>query len=152
MFNKIMIPTDGSELSTAAALEGVAFAADNKSEVVGVYVAPEYQYPVYVEIIPPTYPIEEEYDSMMRKVGMEYLQPVQEAAKQAGVPFSSIVLFSNSAGSAIADAAKEQNCDLIFMGSHGRSGLGQLLVGSVTTNVLNLCQIPVLVHHIRKIK
>ena len=54
MFNKIMIPTDGSELSTAAALEGVAFAADNGSEVTGVYVAPEYQYPVYVEIIPPT--------------------------------------------------------------------------------------------------
>ena len=74
-----------------------------------MYVAPEYQYPVYVEIIPPTYPIEEEYDSMMRKVGMEYLQPVQEAAKQAGVPFSSIVLFSDSAGSAIADAAKEEN-------------------------------------------
>ncbi len=152
MFNKIMIPTDGSELSTAAALEGVAFAADNKSEVVGVYVAPEYQYPVYVEIIPPTYPIEEEYDSMMRKVGMEYLQPIQEAAQKAGVPFSSVVLFSNSAGSAIAEAAKERNCDLIFMGSHGRSGLGQLILGSVTTKVLNLCQIPVLVHHIRKKK
>ena len=152
MFNKIMIPTDGSELSTAAALEGVAFAADNGSEVIGVYVAPEYQYPVYVEIIPPTYPIEEEYSALMRKVGMEYLQPMQKAAQEAGVKFSSLVLFSNSAGSAIAEAAQEQKCDLIFMGSHGRSGLGQLLLGSVTTKVLNLCQIPVLVHHIRKKK
>ena len=152
MFNKIMIPTDGSELSTAAALEGVAFAADNHSEVIGVYVAPEYQYPVYVEIIPPTYPIEEEYDALMRKVGMEYLQPVQKAAQEAGVKFSSMILFANSAGAAIAEAAQEQNCDLIFMGSHGRSGLGQLLLGSVTTKVLNLCQIPVLVHHITRKK
>ena len=152
MFNKIMIPTDGSDPSTAAALEAIAFAADNKSEVIGVYVAPEYQYPVYVEIIPPTYPIEEEYDALMRKVGMEYLQPMKEAAEKAGVKFSSMILFSNTAGSAIADAATEQACDLIFMGSHGRSGLGQLLLGSVTTKVLNLCQIPVLVHHMKKKK
>ena len=99
MFNKIMIPTDGSDPSTAAALEGIAFAADNKSEVIGVYVAPEYQYPVYVEIIPPTYPIEEEYDALMRKVGMEYLQPIKEAAEKAGVKFTSMILFSNTAAS-----------------------------------------------------
>ena len=78
--NKIMIPTDGSDPSTAAALEGIAFAADNKSEVIGVYVAPEYQYPVYVEIIPPTYPIEEEYDALMRKVGMGSL-PADERSR-----------------------------------------------------------------------
>lgn len=147
-----MIPTDGSELSTAAALEGVAFAADNDSEVVGVYVVPEYQYPVYVEIIPPTYPIEEEYNALMRKVGMEYLQPIQKAAEKAGVKYSCLILFSGSAGSAIAEAAQEQKCDLIFMGSHGRSGLGQLLLGSVTTKVLNLCRVPVLVHHLHKKK
>ncbi len=152
MFNKIMIPTDGSEPSTAAALEGVAFAADNKSEVIGIYVAPEYQYPVYVEIIPPTYPIEEEYDALMRKVGVEYLQVIKDAAEKAGVKFSGVVVFSNSAGPAIADTAKEQNCDLIFMGSHGRSGLGQLLLGSVATKVLNLCDIPVLIHHMKKKK
>lgn len=152
MFNKIMIPTDGSELSTAAALEGVAFAADNKSEIVGVYVAPEYQYPVYVEIIPPTYPIEEEYGALMRKVGAEYLKPIQDAAEKAGVKFSSLILLSGSAATAIADAAEEQQCDLIFMGSHGRTGLGQLLLGSVTSKVLNLCRIPVLVHHMRKKK
>ena len=88
----------------------------------------------------------------MRKVGMEYLQPMKEAAEKAGVKFTSMILFSNTAGSAIADAATEQACDLIFMGSHGRSGLGQLLLGSVTTKVLNLCQIPVLVHHMKKKK
>lgn len=145
MFKKILIPTDGSELALAAALDGVAFAADNQSEVVGMYVAPEYQYPVYIEIIPPTYPLEEEYQGMMKKVGMEYLKPIQEAAEKAGLKFSSELAFSDSAANAIAKVAEEQGCDLIFMGSHGRSGLGQLILGSVTSKVLSLCKIPVLV-------
>jgi nucleotide-binding universal stress UspA family protein len=46
----------------------------------------------------------------------------------------------------IVRVAQETHCDLIFMGSHGRSGLGQLLLGSVTTRVLATCQIPVLVY------
>jgi nucleotide-binding universal stress UspA family protein len=145
MFKKILIPTDGSETSLAAALDGVAFAADNNSEVVGIYVAPEYQYPVYIEIIPPTYPLEEEYQGLMRKIGMEYLKPIQEAVEKAGLKYSSQFAFSDSAASAIVKVAEEQNCDLIFMGSHGRSGLGQLILGSVTSKVLSLCKVPVLV-------
>jgi len=44
------------------------------------------------------------------------------------------------------DTAKAQKCDLIVMGSHGRGGIGQLLLGSVTHKVLTHCHIPVLVH------
>jgi nucleotide-binding universal stress UspA family protein len=146
MFKKILVPTDGSEVSRAAALEGVAFAAANNSEVQGVYVAPEYHYPVYIEIIPPTYPLEEEYTELMKKIGREYLQPIEEAAKKAGVKFHSSIVFSNSAAVAIVNVAQEKACDLIFMGSHGRSGLAQLVLGSVTSKVLSLCKIPVLVN------
>ena len=146
MFKKIMIPTDGSETALAAALNGIAFAAENRSEVVGMYVAPEYQYPVYIEIIPPTYPLEEEYQALMKKIGMEYLKPIQEAAQKVGLKYSSEFAFSDSAASAIAKMAEERECDLIFMGSHGRSGLGQLILGSVTSKVLSLCRIPVLVY------
>lgn len=145
MFSKILIPTDGSETSLAAALDGIAFAADNHSEVIGIYVAPEYQYPVYIEIIPPTYPLEDEYQDMMKKIGMEYLKPIQEAAEKAGVNYSNRFAFSDSTASAIAKMAEEEGCDLIFMGSHGRSGLGQLILGSVTSKVLSLCKVPVLV-------
>ncbi len=145
MFKKILIPTDGSETSLAAALNGIAFAAENRSEVVGVYVAPEYQYPVYIEIVPPTYPIEEEYLQLMRKTGAEYLKPIEDAAEKAGIKCSCSIVFSDATANAIVKVAEEQNCDLIFMGSHGRSGLGQLILGSVTSKVLSLCKIPVLV-------
>jgi len=146
MFRKILIPTDGSDLSVKAALEGVAFAAVNNSEVYGIYVAPEYHYPVYIEIIPPTYPLEDEYQELMKKVGNGYLEPIEEAAKKAGLAYHGITAFSNSAAAAIVEVAEEESCDLIFMGSHGRSGLGQLILGSVTSKVLSSCKIPVLVN------
>lgn len=152
MFKKILIPTDGSEISLAAALNGVAFAADNHAEVVGMYVAPEYQYPVYIEIIPPTYPLEEEYQGLMKKMGQEYLKPVQDAAEKAGLVYLSQFAFSDNVAQALAKAAEDLGCDLIFMGSHGRSGLEQLLLGSVTSKVLSLCKIPVLVHNSPKKK
>jgi len=152
MFKKILIPTDGSEVSLTAALNGAAFAADNHSEVIGMYVAPEYQYPVYIEIIPPTYPMESEYQELTQKIGMEYLKPIQEAAEKAGLKYSSEIAFSDSTANAIAKMAEERECDMIFMGSHGRSGLGSLLLGSVTSKVLSLCKIPVLVDRPKKPK
>jgi len=150
MFNKILIPTDGSDLSNEAALSGVAFAKQNKSEVIGVFVAPEYQYPIYVEIIPPSYPTEDEYKDSMRKIGESYLKPIQDAAEAAGLVYSGIIVFSNGTGPKIAAIAQENGCDLIYMGSHGRTGLTQMLLGSVTSKVLSTCAIPVLVYRNKK--
>jgi nucleotide-binding universal stress UspA family protein len=56
--------------------------------------------------------------------------------------------FSDSAALKIVDVAEQQQCDLIFMGSHGRSGWGQLLLGSVTNKVLSHTSKPVLVHRL----
>lgn len=146
MFNKILIPTDGSDISTEAALKGVDFARQNRAEVVGLFVAPEYQYPVSVGIIPPTYPTEEEYEESMRKIGEEYLQPIRAAAEGAGLPYSGSIVFSNATGPQIASTAQSKGCDLIFMASHGRTGLSHLLLGSVTSKVLSTCTVPVLVY------
>lgn len=45
----------------------------------------------------------------------------------------------------ILQTSKEQDCDLIFIGSHGRGHLGRLLLGSVTTKVVHASSIPVLI-------
>ena len=50
----------------------------------------------------------------------------------------------------IVQAAADQGCDLIFIGSHGRSGLSRLLLGSVTAKVLSLASTAVLVYRVRK--
>jgi nucleotide-binding universal stress UspA family protein len=146
MFKKILIATDGSALSNSVAIAGVEFARQLGAAVVGVFVAPEYQYPVYVEITPSAYPSEEDFKKSMRQAGEMHLKVIQDAAESNHLQFSGVIAFSDATAQKIVATAEEHACDLIYMGSHGRSGWGQLLLGSVTNKVLSHCQIPVLVH------
>jgi nucleotide-binding universal stress UspA family protein len=150
MYKKILIATDGSAVSNMTACAGVAFAEQMGADILALYVAPEYQYPVYIEIIPPSYPSEEEYRAAMNKAGAEHLQPILDAAARRGLQSGALTAFSDSAALKIVEAAGQHGCDLIFMGSHGRSGWGQLLLGSVTNKVLSHTTLPVLVHRLIK--
>lgn len=149
MYSKILLPTDGSELSNACVNAGIEFARQLNAGIVAVFVASNYQYPIYVDIIPPNTPTEADYQAAMRVLGESYLQPIREAAEKAGLGFQAVIQFNDSPAREIVHTAQQTGCDLIFMGSHGRSGLGQFLLGSVTTKVLSSCQIPVLVHRIK---
>ena len=146
MYTKILIPTDGSGLAELAGLAGVEFASMCDAEIIGLYVAPEYQYPVSVEIIPPTYPTEEEYREATRKTGDGFMAGLVAAASECRVKCAAMTTWSNKPAHKIVEVAREKECDLIFIGSHGRSGLEQLVLGSVTSKVLSLCEIPVLVY------
>jgi nucleotide-binding universal stress UspA family protein len=150
MYRKILITTDGSAVSKHTACAGVRFAQQMGAEVLVLFVAPQYQYPVYVEIIPPSYPIEEEYIETMQRTGAEHTGPIVRSAQEAGLKHSTMTAFADSAALKIVQVADEQDCDLIFMGSHGRSGFGQLLLGSVTNKVLSHTLKPVLVHRLIK--
>jgi len=148
MYHKILITTDGSAVSQHTACAGVKFAQQMGAEVLALFVAPEYQYPVYVEIIPPSYPSEEEYIAQMRRMGEEYMGKILRSCAAAGLTTTSMTAFSDSAALKIVDVAEHEGCDLIFMGSHGRSGWNQLLLGSVTNKVLSHTTRPVLVHRL----
>ena len=63
----------------------------------------------------------------------------------AGVKSSSEVLESHTPWRGIVEYAQAQGVDLIIMGSHGRSGLEKLVLGSTTQRVLSHVKIPVLV-------
>lgn len=149
MYKKMLIPTDGSEFSRLAVVAGVEFARQIKAEVIGLFVAPEFQLPIYVEVLPPVYPNDEEYRKSMHKAGEKYLKVIEDAAHAADLSFSGKIEYSDLTAKTIAHVAEDLRCDLIFMGSHGRSGWGQLLLGSVTAKVLSSCEIPVLVHRIK---
>jgi nucleotide-binding universal stress UspA family protein len=150
MYQKILITTDGSSVSRHTACEGVEFARQMGAQVLALYVAPSYQYPVAVEIIPPSYPTEDEYETRMRQVGAEHTGDILAAARKAGLAAESMTAFADSPALKIVAVAESQRCDLIFMGSHGRSGWGQLLLGSVTNKVLSHTTKPVLVHRLFK--
>ncbi len=148
MYQKILITTDGSAVSRHTACAGVDFARQMGAQVLVLYVAPTYQYPVYVEIVPPAYPSEDDYQDHMQRVGAGHTGEVVAAARKAGLACEAITAFAESAGIKIAEVAVQQHCDLIFIGSHGRSGWGQLLLGSVTNKVLSHTTKPVLVHRL----
>ncbi len=150
MYRKILITTDGSAVSRMTACAGVSFAQQMGAEALVLFVAPEYQYPIYVEIIPPSYPSEEEYRAAMERAGSEHVQPLLEACARKNVRAEGMTAFAESAAQKIVEVAASHGCDLIFMGSHGRSGWGQLLLGSVTNKVLSHSRIPVLVHRLVK--
>ncbi|MES2259035.1 MAG: universal stress protein [Pseudomonadota bacterium] len=150
MYRKILITTDGSAVSSMTACAGVSFAQQMGAEVLALFVAPEYQYPIYVEIIPPSYPSEEEYRAALKRAGHDHVQPILDKCAKKGVPCEGLTAFAESTAQKIVDVAAQHGCDLIFMGSHGRSGWGQLLLGSVTNKVLSHSRLPVLVHRLIK--
>lgn len=149
-YQRILIPTDGSDISNAAAHAGIEFAKQLNAESIGIYVAPEYSFPIYTDSIPPNYPTLDEYEALARKTGEKYLKEIQDAAVSAGLKFTPIIEFSDSPARQIVETAEKNGCDLIFMGSHGRGGLSRLLLGSITSKVLSTCQIPVLVYRAKK--
>jgi nucleotide-binding universal stress UspA family protein len=82
---------------------------------------------------------------VLLKIARENVQKVALGAEQAGVPCTTATAFAVPAYEAIIKAAADHRCDLIFMASHGRHGLGKLLAGSVTQDVLVHSSLPVMV-------
>ena len=76
-----------------------------------------------------------------------YLDWLADVARQQGVACSTRIDFNSGPAQAIIEAAKRENCSFIFMGSHGRSGLSRVFLGSVALKTLTLARIPVLVYH-----
>lgn len=137
MFKRIMVPTDGSPASTAAVNAAVGFARGTGAEVVGLHVIPLrplFSHVLGVLAAPGN-----------RQLAQEYLGYLERCAAQAGVPASFLTRNSDTPWQEIVRAARDLPCDLIVMGSHGRSGAAALLLGSQTQAVLTHSAIPVLV-------
>lgn len=143
----ILAPTDGSVLSMAGALKAVDFARRLESRLVVFSAIPPYQYPIYVGGIPFEYPSEAEYESQCRAIVTGYLGLVSDVASAHGVQVSQRTEFNANVAQAILSAADDGQCSLIFMASHGRSGLSRTFLGSVALKILTLSHIPVLVDH-----
>ena len=79
-----------------------------------------------------------------RENGDACLKGARRRLKQSGIRFDEAHAIGNAAAR-IAELAKEGRYDLVLMGSHGRTALANVLVGSVTARVLAECEVPVLV-------
>ena len=141
----ILVPTDGSALSIAAALNAVGFAKRLEARVLAFHAIPVYQYPVYLDGIPFEYPSEGDYETQCRTIAERYLGLIANASTAQGVAVSTRIEFNSSPAQAIVDTAKRDHCSMIFMGSHGRGGLSRVFLGSVALKTLTLSHLPVMV-------
>jgi nucleotide-binding universal stress UspA family protein len=146
MFKNILIPTDGSVLSRRAIKAGVALARAVGASVTGFYSPEPYEILAYGEYFPPDLISRAEWDNRSKKTASRFLAAIEKEAKAAGVKYSGLSIDGVAPWEAIAEAAKKKKCDLIFMASHGRTGISGLLIGSQAAKVLSHSKIPVLVH------
>jgi len=143
MYDRILVPTDGSEVSAAAERAAIAFARAHGSELVALAVGQPQPPIVTAEAAMAIDPgIDNE---TLLKAAEAHARSVAEAAQAAGVRCTPVAVLDYVPADAIVAAAESRGCDLIFMGSHGRRGLSRLLAGSVTQQVLAEARVPVLV-------
>lgn len=151
MFKKILIPTDGSVLSAQAANKGVSFARQIGAEIVALHVTQPFAATVGFDGMAAAYAItDEDYDKTAKEQSKKYLQQILDRAETAGVKATGKSVSNFNVADGIVQAADQEGCDLIFIGSHGRSGLSRLLLGSVTIKVLNIAKNTVLVYRVKE--
>ena len=146
MFKHILVPTDGSTLSLRAAKNAVRLAKVHGARITAFYAAPQYHSNVAGDYIPANFVPLARFEKQVQIAADKYLGQVQKLAAVGKVACSGLCVSNDSPYQAIIKAAKENKCDLIFMASHGRSGIAGLLIGSETNKVLTHCKLPVLVY------
>lgn len=143
IFNHILIPTDGSELSMSAVRHGLELAKAVGARVTAMTVQPPLT-DFIVEGV--TITVSEVDRAQMRTEFGHRLDAARKAAAEAGVPLETVQVENREPWRAIVEVAKEKGADLIVMASHGRRGVSALVLGSETQKLLTHSTIPVLVY------
>ena len=141
-FKNIVVATDGSKYSVAAASAAIGLAKRNKSSLTVLSVAPNEL--LSASDMDVTFNQRELIEKNSLREAEKNAKAVKEAAQKEDVEVTAFVL-SGRPADAIIETAKERNADLIVLGSHGRTGVERLLMGSVAERVIVLASCPVLV-------
>jgi len=122
-YKKILVATDGSKYSDAAALEAISIAKRCGSELIALSVAAR--------------------DTNLA-AAKESVERARQIAEKEGIKVESLTL-SGTPYEVIVSTAEQKGADLIVVGSHGRTGVKRLLMGSVTERVIGHSESAVLV-------
>ncbi len=140
MFARIVVPLDGSRLAEAILTEVGELAALHRAEVVLLRVALVHALPGVDQTDAQVQAVEE---------AESYLADVEQRLARHGIRVSSAVRYGRAAEE-ILDHARSAGADLIAMSTHGRGGLGRLVLGSVAETVLRASAVPVLLLRARE--
>jgi nucleotide-binding universal stress UspA family protein len=141
MYRRILVPSDGTELCSAALGAALELAQLGGATIIGMHAGP----PDRLGPLAEDDPVRAAWLSEREQTGHDALSWIARRAAEAGVPCETLMVHHESPAAAIIQTARERGCDLIVMASHGRPGLRARLLGSETSKVLTHCELPVLV-------
>jgi nucleotide-binding universal stress UspA family protein len=142
MYQRILVPTDGSEITGKAVAAAIGLARLTGAELIALAVKAPFPYDGVSEF---QFTSPSGFLGAQEKVATARLAEVEAAAKAAGVACVVRAIEAPHPWEGIVEQAKAECADLIVMASHGRRGVSALLLGSETQKVLTHCTLPVLV-------
>ncbi|MFW6041003.1 MAG: universal stress protein [Thermoplasmatota archaeon] len=140
-YNKILIPTDGSEANDVAVENGLSLARLLGAKATIFFVVDTSTF----KGIPPDEMITD-VTSRMETIGDKVLGEIMDRAEEMGVDAEKSIVMGHPAEEIIEES---KNHDLVVIGTHGRSGLSKLLLGSTAEKVLRHSKCPVMLIKIK---
>ena len=134
MFKRILVPLDGSEVAETILPYAEDLASTHKAKIVLLRVALAHTLPGQDEV---------EAEVSVVREAEEYLKGIEENLRKKGFEVESHVRYGKGAEE-IVDFCHEPDIDAVAMSTHGRTGVGKWLLGSVAEKVVRHCPIPTL--------
>jgi len=142
MFKRILVPIDGGKLSDRAIQASLELAQQMGAAIVGFVVVPRSSPAMRLVVQRDD---EDDFDESKTGAARAALAGFEQAAQAAGVAFQGVCHPARRIDRAIIEAAEAQDCDMIFMVTHGRGPFGEFLYGSQTKAVLAGSKLPLMI-------
>jgi len=143
MYKKILVPIDGSATSQRGLAEAIKLAKLTQGSIRLFHAVNDLPFVTGAEGYGM---LMGDIQKTLREAGEKMLAKNRDAVAQAGVSVDTVLLddLNNRLWEQIADQAKEWQADLIVLGTHGRRGVGRMLLGSDAEQVVRTSVVPVL--------
>jgi len=141
MYERILVPTDGSEGANAAADHAIDIARQYDATLHALHVIDVRMSPLSTEMD------RESALQLLDQSGERPTAPVLDRAEEAGVPATEAIRLGVPPET-VLEYVDENDIDLVVMGTHGRTGLERTLLGSTTERVVRTADVPVLTVHL----
>ncbi len=144
MFKHILLGTDGSAASEHAAALAVSLARTHGAKLTVLYVVDPYPYLGIGETNPMGF---QAYMAAAQQHAAQAHAKVAQLCSEAQPPVPLEVKLAEDVAAArgIVEMAEQDRADLVVVGSHGRTGVARLVLGSVAAKVVAQSTVPVLV-------
>lgn len=142
MYQRILVPLDGSPTAESGLREAIGLAAELKAKLLLLHIVDDFAMLVEMSVVA-------NYQDILkglRHYGLEVLAKARHAAEKDGVHVETLLreVTQERVADVIVGQAKQHACDLIVMGTHGRRGFSRVALGSNAELVARTSPVPVL--------